>query len=214
MKPHSSIINLLLSVLLGVVLASCRGQATPTPERPAGSANSVIISTFTPAPTSPAEASVTELADEASTSTPSVTGRLAGLAPMNVTVNLEQRNFICTVVKKGPVYYERTCTKGLPEVNLTQVVISGRETSIIDFIETSVYQKKNPDPMIAGEILGFIASMPYEGAVPKDAKLWVESTIPALGLTPGHSQEASFGGVKYVLHGSLTKLILEIGELP
>ena len=91
-------------------------------------------------------------------------GQLPGLSPVNVTVSLEEQKFTCTAVRKGAVYYERTCTRGLPSVNLIQILISGREPSIVDFIEISVLENDNPENKTAHEILGLIATMPYEGA--------------------------------------------------
>jgi hypothetical protein len=127
---------------------------------------------------------------------------------------LEEQKFTCTAVRKGAVYYERTCTRGLPSVNLIQVLISGREPSIVDFIEISVLENDNPENKTAHEVLGLIATMPYQGADPAEAKAWVESTIPAVTGKPGGTQETLFGDVKYVLRGSVTTLSLEMGELP
>jgi hypothetical protein len=148
------------------------------------------------------------------TQTPDMTGVLAGLSPVNITVNLEQQNFTCTAVKKVTTHYERTCTKGTSSTYLFQVVIFGRESFLVDFIETSVLQYSNPDSKTAIPIVGFMASMPYEGATPEDARAWVESTIPALEGASGDPQEKIFGGVKYVLYGQLKALTLEMGELP
>lgn len=198
-----------LSLLIGVyliILAGCGGPpATPT-------TSGVVISTFTAAPASspvPSEVSTPTLAPN-----PEIMGQLPGLSPVNVTVGLEGQKFTCTAVKKGTVYYERTCTRGLPSVNLIQVLISGREPSIVDFIEVSVLQNENPENKTAYEVLGFIATMPYDGATPEEARAWVESTISAVSGKPGGTQETVFGGVKYVLRGSVTALTLEMGELP
>ena len=202
-------VSLLVGVCLVVLIGCGRPPATPAPPTPMVGANSIVISTFTPAPINAAETAL-----PAFTATPSVIGRIPGLLPANITVNLEGRQFTCTIVKKGVVYYERTCTRGLPGVNLVQVVISGGDTSIVDFIRTVVQQQKNPDIKIANEILSFMASMPYEGATPDDAKAWVESTITASSGQFRDPQETMFGGVKYVLSGSPTALTLEMGELP
>lgn len=203
------------SFLAGVflLLASCGGpRATPAPQGQA--ANSVVISTFTAAPVySPAPSEISTPTAEP-TANPKITGQLPGLSPANITVRLEQQNFTCTQVKKGAVYYERTCTKGLLSTALLRVVISGRETSIVDFIETSVRQTESPDIKIAAELLSFMAALPYEGATPEEARKWIENTIPALSGNPEDTQEAVFGGVKYVLSGSPTELTLEIGALP
>jgi len=199
-----------LSLLVGVFLIILLGCGTP-PATPTKS--SVVISTFTALPANSPSPSET-LTPLASTPNSEGVGQLPGLSPVNVTVSLEGQKFTCTAVRKGTVYYERTCTRGLPSVNLIQILISGREPSIVDFIEISVLQNENPENKTAHEVLGLIATMPYDGADPEEARAWVESKIPAVSGQPGRTQEAVFGDVKYVLRGSVTTLSLEIGELP
>lgn len=195
-----------------ILVTACGVKNSPTPEPVGAGANSIVISTFTPTATNSA-ASL-----ETSVPTPSpntkTTGQLPGLSPRNVTVSLEGQQFTCTLVKKGAVYYERTCTRGVPGVQVFQVLISGREPSVVDSIEASVLQYDKPDLEIAASILGLIAAMPYDGATPEDARSWVESTIPTLSDDPAEAQETMFGDVKFVLYGPPTKLTLEMGELP
>ncbi|HKG54473.1 MAG TPA: hypothetical protein VKB04_09445 [Anaerolineales bacterium] len=203
------------SFLAGVFLlmSSCSvARATPTPD--AQGANSIVISTFTAAPAnSPAPS---EILTSTAEPTPNlkIIGQLPGLSPANVTVRLEQQNFTCTQVKKGAVYYERSCIKGLLSTALLRVVISGREPFIVDFIETSIRQNENSDNKIATELLSFMATLPYDGAAPEDARKWIENTIPTLSGNPDDAQEGVFGGVKYVLSGLPMTLMLEMGELP
>jgi hypothetical protein len=195
-----------------ILLTACGVQRSPTPEPVGAGANSVVISTFTPTPVNapaPLETAMPTSSPEAKT-----TGHLPGLSPRNVTVSLEGQQFTCTLVKKGTVYYERTCTRGVPGVQVFHVLISGREPSLVDLIEASILQDENPDLEIATSILGSIAALPYDGATPEDAQSWVENTIPTLSDDPADTQEAMFGGVKFVLHGPPTKITLEIGELP
>jgi len=203
-------VSLLAGVFL-LILTSCGVKAQETPTQ---GANSVVISTFTAAPTnSPAPLEILTSTVEP-TPNSKATGQLPGLSAVNVTVNLEGQEFTCTQVKKVAGHYERTCLKGLPSTNLFQVVIFGREPFAVDFIRTSVRQNETPDNKIATELLSFMAALPYDGATPEDARAWVESTIPTLSGETVDSQEMVFGGVKYVLSGPPTALTLEMGELP
>jgi len=198
-------LNLLIGVFLVLITGCGAPPATPTK-------TGIVISTFTAAPANsptPSEVSTPTLASDAA-----IAGQLPGLSPVNVTVGLEGQKFTCTAVKKGTFSYERTCTRGLPSVNLIQVFISGRESSIVDFIEISVLQNENPENKTSPEVLGFLATMPYDGSTPEEARAWVESTILAVSGKPGGTQETAFGDVKYILHGSVTNLTLQMGELP
>ena len=191
-----------------ILLTGCSRPAAPTPEPTAAGASSVVISTFTPAPTDVPSSPEAPLEP---TSDAKVTGQLPGLSPRNVTVALEDQKFTCTEVTKGTVYYQRTCSRGVPGVEVFLVVISGRTPSVVDFIEATILQYENPENEIAVQILSLAAGLPFDGATPDEARAWVESTVPALN---GGTQETTLGGVKYVLYGPPTKLTLEMGELP
>jgi hypothetical protein len=198
--------SLWVGVFLAILMGCAGPSATPTK-------SGVVISTFTALPINSPSPSET-LTPLVPTSNPEETGQVPGLSPVNVTVGLEGQKFTCTAVKKGTVSYERTCVRGLPSVNLIQVLISGKESSIVDFIKISVLQNENPENKTAQELLSFIATMPYDGATPEEAQAWIERTIPAISGKPGGVQETVFGDVKYVLRGSITELSLEMGELP
>lgn len=203
-----------VSILAGVFLLLLSSCSAPPQVTPTQGANSIVVSTFTAAPPDSPMPSESLTSTIEPTPDSKVTGQLPGLSPVNVTLSLEQQNFTCTQVKKGVAYYERTCLKGLPSTVLFQVVISGRESFIVDFIEIVVRQNGNPDNKVATELLSSVATLPYDGASPEDARQWVENTIPTLSAKPDDAQEAVFGGVKFVLSGPPTALTLEMGELP
>jgi len=196
-----------------ILVTACGRQATPIPE-PVVGANSVVVSTFTATPMNSSLPSETPMPTLTPSSGAQATGHLPGLSPRNVTVSLEEQQFTCTDVKKATVYYERSCTRGVPGVQVFRVLISGREPFVVDLIEASILQYENPDPEIAVSILGLIAAMPYDGATPEESKSWVKNTIPVLSDDPSDTRESVFGGVRYVLYGPQTAITLEIGELP
>jgi len=146
------------------------------------------------------------------TATDEATALLPGLMPADVTVNLEQRGFSCGTVEQGQLYYTRTCTKDSVDYSL-RVDIYGREAFSIDLIESSALQFTNPDKDFAASFLGFMATMPYDGAVQEEARNWVEATLPALG-GQGDVREKVFAGVNYRLYGIPTAFTLEMGDLP
>jgi hypothetical protein len=203
-KPAYFFLSLLLIFLTG-----CGRPPASTPEPTAAGASSVVISTVTAASTDLLSPDVPTLTLEP-TLDEKVTGQLPGLSPRNVTVSLEDQNFTCTEVRKGAVYYERTCSRGVPGAEVFLVAISGRTPAVVDLIEASILQYESPDNEKAIPILSLIASLPYDGAASDEARAWVESTVPVLS----GAQEQVFGGVSYVLSGPPTALKLEMGELP
>jgi hypothetical protein len=146
------------------------------------------------------------------TATEEIIALLPGLMPADVTVNLEQRGFTCGTPEQGQLYYVRTCTNDTADY-LLRVDIYGRESFSVDFIESSVVQFANPDNEFAASFLGFMATMPYDGAVQEEARLWVESTLPTL-QGQGDIREEIFAAVKYSLFGIPTFFTLEMGDLP
>jgi len=136
---------------------------------------------------------------------------LPGLMPADVTVNLEKRGFTCGKVEQGQLYYVRTCNKNTSAYSL-HVEIYGRELFSVDFIEATILQD-TPDYDLAASFLGFMATMPYDGAVQKEARSWVESTVPTI-QKQGDIAEKVFAGVTYRLKGISTAITLEMGDLP
>ena len=185
-------------VVLTVLLSGCAPASTPIPptQIPPTLTPSPIPPTFTPEPTATEES----------------TALLPGLMAANVAVNLEQRGFTCDALEQVQIYYDRTCTKDSVD-NKLLVEIYGREAFAVDWIQSSVLQFANPDQEFAASFLGFVASMPYDGAVPEEARNWVETTLPSL-TGKGDVREKIFAGVKYRLYGIPTAFILEMGDLP
>src|SRR5512132_4006459 len=90
-------VSLLIGIFLVILMGCAKPPATPTQ-------NSIVISTFTPAPANspvPAEVVTPTLA---ATPNSAVVGQLPGLSPAKVTVGLEGQRFTCTAVKKGTIY--------------------------------------------------------------------------------------------------------------
>lgn len=145
-------------------------------------------------------------------STKDIAGALPGLMPADVTVNLEQRGLTCGLVEQGQLYYSRICSVKAANYSL-HIDIYGREPFIVDYIGVTVLQFSSPDNEFAASFLGFMATMPYDNAIPQEARNWVETTLPNL-QGQGDVREKSFAGVSYRLYGLNTALRLEMGTLP
>lgn len=132
-----------------------------------------------------------------------------GLMPSDVTVNLEQRRLTCGEIEQGEMYFTHTCKKDDPAYSL-MVVVYGRGITSVDFITATILQYTSPpDPALSASFLGFVATMPYTGSAPQEARTWVESNVQNGSFT-----ETDFSGVHYALRGTPSTATLEIGYLP
>jgi hypothetical protein len=59
---------------------------------------------------------------------------------------------------------------------------------------------------LAGDFLGYVARVPYEGAQPEEAKAWVEQNV-------GSKASAKFGGVSYTLAAKAERRFLKLEKL-
>jgi hypothetical protein len=165
------------------------------------------------APTShPVTDTPTETTLPTITTAPTAAPRVPGLSPIDVTLNLEDRDFTCSEPERGDLYFTRFCRLEEPLYTF-EVGVYGRELFTVDLIEAIALQFTSaPSDDIAAPFLGFVATMPYDGSSPLDARTWVEENIYAL-TEAGNELTAEFGDVQYRLSGIPTSRILEIGAL-
>lgn len=148
----------------------------------------------------------------APTPTEKVSALLPGLQPADVTVNLEQRGFTCSSAEQAQLYYTRICDKDTVDYSL-HVEIYGRELFSVDFIDSTISQNNTPDNELAASFLGFMATMPSDGALQEESRIWVEATLSTI-KKQGDMAEKVFAGVTYRLKGIPTFITLEMGDLP
>jgi hypothetical protein len=87
------------------------------------------------------------------------------------------------------------------------VEISSKDANSVRLLKAKVVSN---DPAradaLAGDFLGYVARVPYEGAQPEKAKGWVENNV-------GSKASAEFGGVSYTLGTKAGSRFLEIEKL-
>lgn len=198
-----------------------RAQQTPTamPVTPTSAPTSAptIVTTAEPT-TAPA---MVQTANAASDKGPSTgpgavvkTTTIPGLAPADVTVNLEQRGFDCASAEptSSGDYFVWRCKRADPVLGYESMVeVWGRTLQSVDYIDAAVFNLQGDDTA-AKFVLGFIATMPYDGAMPAAARQWVENTMPTISGI-GDVKVADFGGVAFQLYGPATARNLEIGTI-
>jgi outer membrane biosynthesis protein TonB len=119
---------------------------------------------------------------------------IPGLTPQDVYLNLENKSFECSEPElMGPEDEVRwTCKKQEAKGDYL-VEISSKDANSVRLVEAKVisHEPARADAL-AGDFLGYVARVPYEGAQPEEAKGWVERNV-------GSKASAQFGGVSYTL---------------
>lgn len=183
---------------------------TPQPTSNDSATSTVFAQTIAAQVTSAASALTAQPAQATAPSAPAP-ALIPGLHPHDVTVNLEQRGFTCSSADQGALYFTWTCNWQEGQADAT-VLIYGRTLQTVDLVDSTVMQSGSPTEDIPLQILGFIATLPFDNADPANARAWVENEFPKLrGI--GDAHETQFGGVKFRLYGIPTARTLELGDL-
>lgn len=190
--------------LAGVVINVMGGAVPQATVAPLAQSAATETPTDAPEPTRTPAATKTPLPTKAPEV---VAGLIPGLVRTDVTVNLEERGFTCGSVEESDGYYSWLCQIDNDEAS-GFVTVYGRTLTTVDLIDASITAGDD----VAGAILGFIATMPFEGAEPEAARGWVEATLPGIAKN-GDVRTKRFGGVEYRLFGAAPGRVLEIGEL-
>jgi hypothetical protein len=136
---------------------------------------------------------------------------LENLYQEDVTVNLEKRGFEFADGEYGKKYYTQLGEYRNPyAMTDAYVQTTGYAYSRIFSVDTTVMYYGDPEnaDVSAREILGYVATLPYEGSQPNEARAWVEDNVSK--VDEGVVKTATFGGASYELYGPMTARTLEI----
>ena len=109
---------------------------------------------------------------------------IAGLTAADVKLNLENRGFTCTGPGGGASVNYACTSSGY------QVFFSGPGVTSI----ASVNAVALGDDSAAREFLGYVATLPYDGADPTKARSWVDANV-------GTNATTTIGNAKFTLGG-------------
>ena len=127
---------------------------------------------------------------------------IPGLTATDVTVNLEERGFECDGPDDGPVYMTWTCRLG-HELGEYMVTTYGHSSTELVLIEADAVTYAGNPTALARPVLGFVATLPYEGSFPQAARRWVEQRL-------GKKGRRYFGSVLYEVSGNERSRFLEM----
>ena len=116
----------------------------------------------------------------------------------------------CQPATAGWYGYMMVCSGGSPDESLDiyMEILSRRQTGEIYHLLGCVLQyEKNPSEYISGELLGYLARIPYTNADSARASVWVKRNISGNPLTISGEKSPGvvFGGVLYVLEGPVAR---------
>jgi hypothetical protein len=103
--------------------------------------------------------------------------QIPGLTAADVTINLEDRGHTC----EGPNEFldgvEYLCELDTDPIYVERVEIVGMSPTEIRSVESAYFWFGDPTQMDAraDDFLGYMATLPYEGAAPADARTWVQA---------------------------------------
>lgn len=169
----------LLAITL--LLAACMSQTPP----PSPSATSV--GTETPRPTKTAAPARTSTVRP--TEPPNVHA-IPGLTNADIKLNLQDRGFDCSGPELTGDTATWSCTRTSGLADLT-VRYWGPSPTVVEGVDA---QSIFADDQLAAEFLGFIATLPYDGADPVAARDWVQARI-------GQAKSTTIGGARFTLGG-------------
>lgn len=143
-------------------------------------------------------------AGDSTTTTSDAASVIPGLAPVDVYLNLEDRGFTCDGPTSGELYATFTCED---DQGLDTVVIYSPKSDVSAVLQVEVSTFTS-----AGRaLMGFVATAPYEGSMPEEARAWVEGNFDS--VRQGEPVTETFGSVRYNLLGAGEARTLEIGQL-
>ena len=143
-----------------------------------------------------------------SPTTPPSPSFIQGLTRVDVTINLERRGFQCSGQQFMRNRVAWVCRSAALDGSYEFTVdIQGASSTQIDFVNAiALNYGSRPTEQVAVDFLGYIASVPYEGSRPAEARQWLIQNIAAGG-------EMTIGTAHFRLFGSGRNRNLQITSL-
>lgn len=135
---------------------------------------------------------------------------IPGLAPVDVYLNLESKGFT-TSKNFGAEQSDFICASETAELSLSATIyMPARAPSTVSVVTASATYLGSGAAQTTervGEFLGYIATLPYDGAQPEAARRWVEQNN-------GRKAERVFGPVRYELFANGRSRVLRLSPAP
>lgn len=125
---------------------------------------------------------------------------IPGLGSPDLTINLENRGLTCSGPRQEQTMASWRCELADSTEVRYQVEYLGAPSSI-EYVNATVSQLGSvSDDSLAASFFGYVATIPYDGALPSDARAWVEANVG--GMTEAADMtERQFGPAMFRLRG-------------
>lgn len=220
-RRHKIITGIIIFLFLGSLMqafqnAKEKATAVPAPVTPVGSdeqGNSIVAEQEAAPIVVEAEVPAAEPSDVPSTEPPA-SKDIAELTAADIKLSLQDLGFTC----KGPdtidsidEYNVGWSCEEKTDGHLYYVDWFGRNATSIGGVSATAqdYVSKTPTAEMR-EFLGYVASLPYRGASPAEAKTWVEKTAAKSG--EGVIGTKTIGDVEFCLTRAAQTLDLDIAK--
>lgn len=204
-----AVIAVLVGTAFGVVFLLAGSMTSPTPLPP-----SATVPARPSAPASVVDQAPVATQPPPATPTTQSAPRvnvIAGLAPVDVTVNLRNKGLECSGIRPGKELHSWHCKSTPAEGGgffEHSVEVWGPSTAAVSSVNATVLQYARPSDDLAGTFLGYVATLPYEGALPAEARRWVEENVSRVDT--GKPATTTIGAATFALVGPKTGRFLQI----
>ncbi len=188
-----------LLTALALVVIKCGGA----PRQSSQTTASPTVAIGATAPVAPQAARPTVALTRSPSPTPSATVSpfISGMAFIDIKGNLEGRDLATCREGRGTSAWSLTCN-GVTASVVLEVVALGDDPTKVAYVQATSTQTTTASDRIAAAVLGFIATLPYDGAQPQQARSWVESNISATAPATGKAGATTVIGAARI---SITK---------
>jgi len=125
---------------------------------------------------------------------------IPGLTTADVKLNMERRGFRCNVLA-GANSLSGLCQEpapGLPTRNVSYIADSPTQ---VEHVSALIGNCPNALGAAAADLLGFVATLPYDGGNPTGARQWVEQQLARAPDRIGVHAETTIGGARFQIYG-------------
>jgi hypothetical protein len=139
---------------------------------------------------------------EPASQVPPAPDHLKNLHASDLTKGFAEQGLTCKAPQKERDTQHWVCESTTPIVQRL-AEFYGKAPGRIEYIRVVVTQSGSPKLEMLGPLVGYVASLRYEGADPEAARAWAEKNLAAGGMT-------AVGPAKLKLSGDLSRLVFEM----